>query len=65
MNLGIRIQGIDLGEQLGKSNGFGKNDSFARKADLLRPCFFAGNVGAGGRIFPHPNEDESRGNASF
>jgi hypothetical protein len=65
MNEGISVQGVDFMEKGGQGGGGGKNEGAASDADFFGAGFFAGNVGAGGGVFPNANKDKFRGDASF
>jgi len=62
---GIGVERVDLMEKGGQGGGGGKNESVTGDAHFLGSGFFAGNVGAGGGVFPNANKDKFRGDASF
>jgi hypothetical protein len=62
---GIGVERVDFMEKGGQGGGGGKNESATGDADFFGACFFAGNVGAGGGVFPNANKDKFRGDASF
>jgi len=62
---GISVQRVDFMKEGGQGSGGGKNESVAGDADFFGAGFFAGNVGAGGGVFPNANKDKFRGDATF
>ena len=62
---GISVQRVDFLEKGREGGGGGKNESATGDADFFGSGFFAGNVGAGGGVFPNADEDKFRGDASF
>jgi hypothetical protein len=62
---GIGVERVDFMEKGGQGGGGGKNESVTGDADFFGAGFFAGNVGAGGGVFPDANKDKLRGDATF
>jgi hypothetical protein len=65
VNEGIGVERVDFKKKGGQGGGGVKNESVTGDADFFGAGFFAGNVGAGGGVFPDANKDKLRGDALF
>ena len=64
MNGGVAIKPLDEGEEIGFRSVFGKDFGAGGDAEGFAGALLHADIDLGGGIFPYPDEDEARLNAT-